>query len=101
MPELPEVETVRRGLEPALVGRSFGRVEIMDGRLTGLDDPAMVSMELEGAQVTAVGRRGKYLLIGLADGRTLVVHLRMTGWFQHVSDDPRDPPRHLRARFAL
>jgi formamidopyrimidine-DNA glycosylase len=101
MPELPEVETVRRGLAPALVGRSFDRVEIMDGRLTGLDDPAMISMELEGARVTAVGRRGKYLLIGLADGRTLVVHLRMTGWFQHLPNDPRDPPRHLRARFAL
>ncbi len=83
MPELPEVETVRRGLEPRLVGRTLERVEILDGRLTAPDDPMMIGMELDGDRVTAIGRRGKYLLIALESGRTFVVHLRMTGWFHH------------------
>ena len=83
MPELPEVETVRRGLEPRLVGHTLERVEILDGRLTGPDDPIAMGFELDGERVVSAGRRGKYLLIGLESGRTLVVHLRMTGWFHH------------------
>ncbi len=67
MPELPEVETVRRGLEPRLVGHTFERVEILDGRLTGADDPVAFGMELDGDRVIAAGRRGKYLLIGLGE----------------------------------
>ncbi len=102
MPELPEVETVRRGLEPRLVGRTLERVEILDGRLTSPDDPMMIGMELDGDRVTGIGRRGKYLLIGLESGRTLVVHLRMTGWFHHRAAGAADPDvRHLRARIAL
>ena len=84
MPELPEVETVRRGLEPRLVGRTLERVQILDGRLTAPDDPMAVGLELDGERVSAVGRRGKYLLFGFESGRTLVVHLRMTGWFHHT-----------------
>jgi formamidopyrimidine-DNA glycosylase len=99
MPELPEVETVRRGLERAIVGRELQQVEIRDGRLTAPDDPAAVAHELRGAVVAAVGRRGKYLTVGLDDGRTLVCHLRMTGWFHHVPE-PAQPP-HLRALFGL
>jgi formamidopyrimidine-DNA glycosylase len=83
MPELPEVETVRRGLEPRVGGRTLEAVEIFDGRLTAPDHPLAVALELEGETVADVGRRGKYLLFGLASGRTLAVHLRMTGWFHH------------------
>ena len=102
MPELPEVETVRRGLEPRLVGHTLERVEILDGRLTGPDDPIAMGFELDGERVVSAGRRGKYLLIGLESGRTLVVHLRMTGWFHHRAPGADDPDvRHLRARFAL
>ena len=85
MPELPEVETVRRGLVKVLVGRELVGVDIRDGRLTAPADPTAVAHELLGAVVTGVGRRGKYLAIGLDDGRTLVCHLRMTGWFHHVT----------------
>ncbi len=84
MPELPEVETVRRGLEPRLLGRTIERAQIHDGRLTAPEDPTAVGLELDGERVAGVGRRGKYLLIGFATGRTLVVHLRMTGWFHHL-----------------
>jgi formamidopyrimidine-DNA glycosylase len=59
-------------------------------------------MELDGETVVATGRRGKYLLIALSSGRTLVVHLRMTGWFHHrAAGAPANEVRHLRARFVL
>src|SRR4029078_4422332 len=80
MPDLPEVETVRRGLVPVLAGHELTAVEIRDGRLTAPADPDAVAHDLLGAVVTGVGRRGKYLTIELDDGRTLVSHLRMTGW---------------------
>jgi formamidopyrimidine-DNA glycosylase len=79
VPELPEVETVRRRLEPVLVGRRFERVEIADPRLTRPDDPAEVAAELTGERVTAVDRRGKYLVVRFESGRVLLIHLRMTG----------------------
>ncbi len=99
MPELPEVETVRRGLAVALAGRTLDQVEIRDGRLTAPADPDAVAHALHGAAVTEVGRRGKYLVIGLDDGCSLVCHLRMTGWFHHVAQPAERP--HLRALFGL
>ena len=99
MPELPEVETVRRGLVEVLVGRELVGVDIRDGRLTAPADPTAVAHELLGAVVTGVGRRGKYLAVALDDGRTLVCHLRMTGWFHHVTELSERP--HLRAVFEL
>ena len=102
MPELPEVETVRRGLEPRLSGRTLVRADIRDGRLTAPLDPLEVGMELDGERFTAVGRRGKYLLFEFATGRTLVAHLRMTGWFHHRPPSSVDPPpAHIRAVFDL
>src|SRR6266508_3597235 len=93
MPELPEVETIRRRLEPVLVGRGFDHVEINDPRLTRPDDPAEVAGELTGERVTALERRGKYLVVRFESGRVLLIHLRMTGNLLHVpggavADDP-------------
>jgi formamidopyrimidine-DNA glycosylase len=93
VPELPEVETVRVGLEPSLVGRRFERVEIFDPRLTRPFDPRTVAAELEGERVCAVERRGKYLVVRFDSGRSLLIHLRMTGSLRHVrhgrlEDDP-------------
>ena len=96
MPELPEVETVKRGLDPLLRGRSIDDADIIDGRLTAPEDPVVVSAELIGERFTAVARRGKYLLFGLDSGRTLVVHLRMTGWFHHRTGAGEEPA-HVRA----
>ncbi len=87
MPELPEVETVRRSLEPVLTGRTLRRVTIEDGRLTRPYDPVHVAAELQSETVAAVERRGKYLILRLASGRALLVHLRMTGSF-HVDEQP-------------
>ena len=79
MPELPEVETVRRQLEPELVGRRIERAAVLDERLTRPEPPRAVERAVAGREVTCVARRGKYLLIGLEGGRTLALHLRMTG----------------------
>ena len=79
MPELPEVETVRAGLAPAVVGRRLEQVEIRDARLTRPEDPLVVAAELVGERVAALERRGKYLVFWFESGRGLLVHLRMTG----------------------
>jgi formamidopyrimidine-DNA glycosylase len=97
VPELPEVETVRRRLEPILVGRRFEHVEINDPRLTRPEEPAEVAAELTGERVAALERRGKYLVVRFESGRVLLVHLRMTGAFLYAPPGrPADVP-HQRA----
>lgn len=104
MPELPEVELVRRMLAPAMVG---ARIEAVLLRRAGLRVPFPERFEerLVGQTVTALNRRAKYLVATLGSGETLVAHLGMTGWFrveraapgqgvepEHPSPD--DDPRH-------
>ena len=89
MPELPEVETIRRQLEPELVGRRIVDVAIHDERWTRPEPTAPLAAGLTGRQVRSVGRRGKYLMIGLDDGSTLLMHLRMTG--NLLLSDEREP----------
>jgi formamidopyrimidine-DNA glycosylase len=84
VPELPEVETIRKRLEPLLVGRTFERIEISDPRLTRPFDPGSVAAELEGERVAALERRGKYLVVRFESGRVLLIHLRMTGNLLHA-----------------
>jgi len=98
MPELPEVESVRRQLEPALAGRRFDRVAIDDSRLVRPYDPVEVAAELEGERVATVERRGKYLVVRFESGRILLIHLRMTGNLLH---GPRDSFRDLPHRRAV
>jgi formamidopyrimidine-DNA glycosylase len=95
MPELPEVESVRRQLEPTLVGRRFERVSIDDPRLVRPYEPAEVAAELEGEHVVAVERRGKYLVVRFETGRVLLIHLRMTGSLLSAASGslPDDPHR--------
>jgi formamidopyrimidine-DNA glycosylase len=99
MPELPEVETVRAGLAPLLVGHRITRLQIHDDRLVRPCAVADVEAGVEGSCVTAVRRRGKYLLIDLASGYSLEVHLRMTGSFSSVADSRA--MRHVRATILL
>ena len=80
MPELPEVETVRRGLAPALVGARFGRVTLRRPDLR-FPFPENFSQRLEGRGVTALDRRAKYLVAALDSGESLVMHLGMSGRF--------------------
>jgi formamidopyrimidine-DNA glycosylase len=85
MPELPEVETVRRGLAPAMEGAAFARVELRRGDLRA-PFPARFAARLKGRTVSALRRRGKFLLADLDDGAVLVMHLGMSGSFRIVSD---------------
>lgn len=81
MPELPEVETIRRDLEPLVVGRRITGVDVDPGTIHLLAGAPIENLRanLVGRTLTAMGRRGKYILLSLDDGRVFVVHLRMTG----------------------
>ncbi len=98
MPELPEVETIRRQLAPHLEGRALARVEIRDHRWTLPVPPEEVAAALTGATVTRLGRRGKYMIWELDDDRQLLVHLRMTG---ALLLDPDPEPMHTNVRIEL
>ena len=74
MPELPEVETVRRGLEPILVGNAFARVEQRRPDLR-FPLPKRFGERLLGRRIESLDRRAKYLLARLDDGEVLVMHL--------------------------
>jgi formamidopyrimidine-DNA glycosylase len=92
MPELPEVEIVRRGLEPALTGKAFAQVEQNRPDLR-FPLPKNFPGELRGRKVERLERRGKYLLAHLSGGRVLLMHLGMTGCFTvHEPQSTRKMP---------
>jgi formamidopyrimidine-DNA glycosylase len=102
VPELPEVETVRAGLERWMVGRTIADVEVRGARTLRrhAGSPAEFVARLRGRRVEAACRRGKYLWLPVAGGDCLVAHLGMSGQFLAVSPDVADPP-HLHARFTF
>jgi formamidopyrimidine-DNA glycosylase len=109
MPELPEVETVRRGLEPVLVGNVFTSVEQRRADLR-FPLPKDFGMRLSGRTVEALDRRAKYLLARLDDGEVLVMHLGMTGRFRidhangmraEAAQAQRKAPKHEHIVFHL
>ncbi|HEY8601534.1 MAG TPA: bifunctional DNA-formamidopyrimidine glycosylase/DNA-(apurinic or apyrimidinic site) lyase [Thermomicrobiales bacterium] len=99
MPELPEVETVRRGLAAQIVGRVFTGISFLEWPRT-IESPAPEELahRIAGRRVLAVGRRAKFLVIALAGGESLIVHLRMTG---QLTVAPQASPRDRFARVAL
>jgi formamidopyrimidine-DNA glycosylase len=99
MPELPEVETIRRQLEPEVTAKRIMGADVLDERWTRPESPRAVERVLAGRTIEAVERRGKYLLLRLEGGRTLAMHLRMTGTLLLV-DGGEDPP-YLRAQMSL
>src|SRR6266571_4073137 len=99
MPELPEIETIRRGLGPLISGRRILGVEVRERRLR---EPiaARALMRLRGAAVTGIRRRSKYLLVDTDSGLTLLIHLGMTGQLW-VADTGRPQRPHEHVVFAL
>jgi formamidopyrimidine-DNA glycosylase len=98
MPELPEVETIRRQLAPLVEGRVLERLEIDDPRWCLPLAPEALRDAVEGRRVERLGRRGKYLVWELEDEAFLLMHLRMTGTLLH---DPPEGTLYGRVRFAL
>jgi formamidopyrimidine-DNA glycosylase len=98
VPELPEVETIRRQLAPLVQGRTLREVEIRDPRWSRPLAPAELAAALSGRRIEHLGRRGKYLVWSLAGDVHLAQHLRMTG---SVLADPHPEPAHTRVRMLL
>jgi formamidopyrimidine-DNA glycosylase len=99
VPELPEVETIRRQLAPHLEGERIERAEVLDPRWCEPAPPAEVERAVVGRRIERVGRRGKYLILELEDDVHLVMHLRMTGNLLLVDVGEERP--HVRVRLVL
>lgn len=102
MPELPEVETVRRGLAPVMEGARFDKVEARRGDLRW-PLPKDFVRRLEGQTVTGLGRRAKYILADLSSGEVLLMHLGMSGSFRVAQAGAEETPgdfRHERSKAA-
>ncbi|MGL5865117.1 MAG: bifunctional DNA-formamidopyrimidine glycosylase/DNA-(apurinic or apyrimidinic site) lyase [Dermatophilaceae bacterium] len=102
MPELPEVEVVRRGLETHVSGRVIAEIELRGARVARrhLAGPEDLRQRMTGRRVSAACRRGKYLWFDLGESLGLLLHLGMSG--QLLVADPGSPePRHLHARFRF
>lgn len=102
MPELPEVETIRRGLARHLVGRRIGYAEVFHPRAVRRHSGGAADFtgRLIGRRIQAVSRRGKYLWFALDSDLALLAHLGMSGQFL-LADAASPSPKHLRARFAF
>jgi formamidopyrimidine-DNA glycosylase len=96
VPELPEVETIRRQLAPVLAGRRLEELEVLDPRWCEPAPPAEVAAAALGRRIEEVNRRGKYLVLALEGDVHVVMHLRMTGNLLLGGDAP-----YLRVRFGL
>ena len=100
MPELPEVETVRRGLEQTVVGATIVRVRVLGRRTVRRQTPRAFQRFVRGRRITAVSRRGKFLFIALDEG-VIVAHLRMSGQLLLVADAHVPVVPHTHAVFSL
>ncbi len=100
MPELPEIETIRRQLAPALEGRTLERLEVLDPRWCDPAPPEALADAVDGRLIESLGRRGKYLIVSLEGDVHLVMHLRMTGNLLLLSSEDPEPP-YVRVRFTL
>jgi formamidopyrimidine-DNA glycosylase len=98
MPELPEVETIRRQLAPLVEGRRLQRIEVLDPRWSRPLAPQELEQALTGRRVERLGRRGKYLVWSFDGDVHLAQHLRMTG---AVLSEPDPEPVHTRVRMEL
>jgi formamidopyrimidine-DNA glycosylase len=98
VPELPEVETIRRQLAPLVEGRTLARIEILDERWSRPLAPAELEDALRGRRIESLGRRGKYLVWSFSEDVYLAQHLRMTGALLY---EPDPEPTHVRVRVEL
>lgn len=101
MPELPEVETIRRQLAPVVEGSDLAAVEVVDDKWVLPVAPADFERALTARRATTLDRRGKYFVLRLDGGGALVMHLRMTGNLLYIPEGDPSPERHVRGRIWL
>lgn len=101
MPELPEVETIRRQLADHIGGRTIASARVLDPLLVDPEDPAAFEQRLAGRSVRELRRTGKYLFIEFDDGEALAMHLRMTGQLLWSPAEPDEAVPHARAVFRI
>jgi formamidopyrimidine-DNA glycosylase len=96
MPELPEIETVKRTLAPLICGATILECRLIRPEVVKHPEPAAFASAIRGQRIESAGRRGKYLLLNLSSGDTLIAHLRMTGRLLCApSDHPLPPHTHV------
>ncbi len=93
MPELPEVETIKRGLEKQIVGKKIGSILTSDKKLRE-NYPKTISVELKNRIISSINRRSKYLLLNLDNKKILVIHLGMSGKILFKKQDNEKPDKH-------
>ena len=100
MPELPEVETVRKGLQQYLAGQSFDKVDVFTTKLRW-QLPESLAESLANRSIRSVTRRGKYLLLEVSDGNYLIAHLGMSGSFGIYSINGLPPETNMTTWFSI
>ncbi|MFZ5597768.1 MAG: bifunctional DNA-formamidopyrimidine glycosylase/DNA-(apurinic or apyrimidinic site) lyase [Bacillota bacterium] len=100
MPELPEVETIRRTLEQRVAGLVITDVNLITPKIIKSPSPQSFIKGITGKKIKKLGRRGKYLMMHLSGNKTLLIHLRMTGRLVYTPPDTH-PARHTHAVFTL
>jgi formamidopyrimidine-DNA glycosylase len=100
VPELPEVETIARGLATAVTGKTISAAEVTLPKVVS-PDAARFARDVRGERIDSVGRRGKFVVVGLSSGRSLVVHLRMTGRLIVQTAGTTDPYPYTKVRLAF
>lgn len=101
MPELPEVETIRRQLAGHLGGRTIASARVLDPLLVDPEDPRAFEERLAGRAVRELRRTGKYLFVEFDDGEALALHLRMTGQLLWTPGEPEEPTPYARAVLGI
>lgn len=101
MPELPEVETIRRQLSDHVRGRTIAQVEVLDPLLVDPLHPRDFEQQVSGRGIRALERTGKYLFVEFDDHEALALHLRMTGQLLWSPCEPAEPVPHARAVFRI
>ena len=101
MPELPEVETVVRGLRKTITGLTISRAEVLHPKPLGGKSPRQFSNFIRNRIVTGINRFGKYIQISLSDDRQLICHLRMTGKFIFQPGPVKEPDLLKHVRYIL
>lgn len=100
MPELPEVETIRRSLEEKIKGKTLVGVEVFLEKMFKGPDSADPGSEINGRKINSIERRGKYLIIHLTGSMAMVIHLRMTGQLMYCTPE-QDKAKHTHVVFHL